>query len=169
MAAQVALMPAPDDLALMGDLSAALDEPFESERYYSLAEAAWISDAPDPARLARFLSDRNRRVDEAVVLARAASADRADIFTADALAWALYRAGHLDEASGAIETALATGSKDRTIRYHAAAIAFARGDRVAAGRFIAEALDGAPHFDLVVAPAARALERRLSSPEGNNP
>ncbi len=70
----------------------------EAERSYRLAEAAWRSDTPEPARLARFLADRAGRADEAVRVAEAAIAERRDIFTADALAWAYFRAGRLEDA-----------------------------------------------------------------------
>ena len=58
--------------------SAATDD---AERHYRLAEAAWESDAPDPAQLALFLADRGRRLDDAVRIAEAAAAERRDIVT----------------------------------------------------------------------------------------
>ena len=47
--------------------------------------------------------------------AQRAAAVRADIFTLDALAWALFRSGRVAEAATAIEQALRTGTKDRVI------------------------------------------------------
>ncbi len=55
-------------------------------------------------------------------LAEQASADRDDIFTDDALAWAYFRAGRAEDARHAIRRALRTGTRDRGIRAHAAAI-----------------------------------------------
>jgi hypothetical protein len=75
---------------------------------------------PDPPRLARFLSERGRRLGEAIRLAE--STDRQDIFTADALAWAHFQTGRLAEAQAKIKVALSTGSRDRLIREHAAAM-----------------------------------------------
>ena len=126
MAARVAATPAPDDLAFTGDLAAALGRAAEAERYYGLAEAAWISDAPDPSRLARFLAERNRRPADALRIATEAATTRHDIFTLDALAWALYRNGKLDEARMTIARALAIGTRDATIRAHADTIAKAQ-------------------------------------------
>jgi tetratricopeptide (TPR) repeat protein len=117
--------PAPATLALAGDLLAALGRTDEAERQYRLAEAAWQSDVPDPPRLARFLAEHGRRLDEAIRLAE--STDRQDIFTADALAWAYFQTGRLTEAQAKIKIALSTGSRDRAIREHAAAIARAAG------------------------------------------
>jgi tetratricopeptide (TPR) repeat protein len=121
--ARLAVAPTPAEAAFAGDLLQTLGRADEAERQYRLAEAAWRVDAPEPSRLARFLAEHGRRVDEAVALAERVSADRHDIFTEDALAWAYYRAGRLDKARAAIQQALRTGSRDREIREHAAAIA----------------------------------------------
>ena len=55
-------------------------------------------------------------------LAESAAADRHDIFTEDALAWSYFKAGRVSEAAAAIRRALRTGTRDQTIRAHAAAI-----------------------------------------------
>jgi tetratricopeptide (TPR) repeat protein len=91
-------------------------------REYALAEAGWRVDAPQPAVLARFLAEHDRSLEEAVRLAESAAVDRHDIFTDDALAWAYYKAGRVQDAGAAIRRALRTGSKDQTIRRHAAVI-----------------------------------------------
>jgi len=113
--------PAPATLAMAGDALAALGRTDEAERQYRLAEAAWQSDAPDPSRLARFLAEHGRRPDDAIRIAE--STGRQDIFTADALAWAYFQTGRLADAQAKIKVALSTGSRDRFIREHAAAIA----------------------------------------------
>jgi len=48
------------------------------------------------------------------------------------------------------------------VLYHAAAIQHALGDEPAARSLVEAALDGHPTFDLVNAPAARALRDELS-------
>ena len=151
--------PSPGVAALTGDLLRALGREDEAERQYLLAEAAWREDAPEPARLARFLVERGRRTGEALAMLQAES--RRDIFTEDARAWAFFRSGRLAEAERAMQAALSTGTRDRVIRYHAAAIAQATGDEVAARRFVDEALAGAPRFDLIAAPDALVLRRTL--------
>ena len=114
--------PTPDVYAYLGDLLSGMGRRDESERHYALAEAAWRSDAPEPKNLARFLAERGRKIDEAVQIAEAAAVSRRDIFTQDALAWAYFKAGRLGDAQRAIALARRTGSRDRDILRHAAAI-----------------------------------------------
>ena len=120
--AMLATTPTPADLALSGDLMAKLGQPEAAERQYRLAEAAWRSDAPEPSRLARFLAEHGRRLDEAIAIGERARIDRNDIFTADALAWAYFQTGQLDKAKAMMALALRTGTRDRIIRAHAAEI-----------------------------------------------
>lgn len=101
-----------------------------AERQYRLAEAAWRTDAPEPSRLARFLAEHGRRLDEAIAIGEQARIDRNDIFTADALAWAYFQIGQIDKAKTMMALALRTGTRDRAIRAHAAAISRAAERRV---------------------------------------
>jgi tetratricopeptide (TPR) repeat protein len=157
--------PLPADFALAGDLFAAIGRADEAERHYRLAEALWRSDVPEPSRLARFLAERGRNLEDAVRLAESTFADRRDIFTADARAWAYFQTGRLDRAQAAIKDALRTGTRDRIVLYHAAAIEHAAGHRDAAARLVAKSLENAPRFDLIAAPAAAALARTISQPQ----
>lgn len=68
----------------------------------------------------------------AVRRARRALEVRPSIVGHDALAWSLFRADDVDGAVTEIEAALETGSQDPLIRYHAAEISAAIGDRDAA-------------------------------------
>lgn len=114
--------PTPDLAVRTGDVLRRLGRRDGADRQYALAEAGWRSDAPEPKNLARFLADHDRKIEEAVAIAEAAAADRHDIFTDDALAWSYFKAGRLADARTAIARALRTGSRDATIRAHAAAI-----------------------------------------------
>jgi tetratricopeptide (TPR) repeat protein len=118
----LAASPTPAGLAFAGDLLVSLGRTGEAERYYRLAEAAWQSDVPEPARLARFLAEHSRRIADAVRIAEAAAATRNDIFTDDALAWAYFQNGQIDKARAASLQARRTGSRDAAIVAHAAAI-----------------------------------------------
>ena len=154
--------PSPDVAAALGDIHATLGDTGSADRFYALAEAGWRVDAPQPALLARFLAERNRKTEEAFQLAQRAAADRHDIFTEDALAWCAYRSGRLQDAVKATRRALRTGTVDRRILYHAAVIARATGDENEAERLVTRAVDGLPQFDPVLGPQALELQRALS-------
>lgn len=161
---QFDVAPSADLAAIIGDVFMALGKPGEAEKYYAVAESIWQYDTPDPAGLARFLADRNRRIPEALTLARQASAERHDIFTEDALAWASYKAGRIEEALASSQRALRTGTQDRHLVTHAAAIQEAAGDLSAARRLADLALAGNERFDLLGAAEAQAVLRKLGPP-----
>ncbi len=147
----------PEYAARMAELEQALGRPTEAARHVALAEQGWRHDMPEPAQLARLLARDRGRAAEALAIAEQAAATRQDIFTMDAVAWAALRAGRLARAVEASRLALRTGTRDRGILYHAAAIAAAAGDRSTARTLVTRALDGHPTFDLVLAPEARTL------------
>ena len=128
--------PTPDVAEKLGDLYAAIGRPAEASRQYALAEAGWRFDSPQPAFLARFLAEHHGNLDEAVRLAEGAARDRQDIFTQDALAWCYFKAGRLRQAAAAIQHAQRTGTRDRSILFHAAAITEALGDASGARKLL---------------------------------
>jgi tetratricopeptide (TPR) repeat protein len=117
----------PESVAMRGDLLAALGDTRRADALYVEAErlerAGWESEQPQPGALARFLAARDRNVPEAVRLAERAAAERQDVHTMDALAWAYFKAGRTADASKVIRRALRTGTVDAHIRCHAAVIA----------------------------------------------
>jgi tetratricopeptide (TPR) repeat protein len=122
--------PTPELAARIGDLLESLGRHEEAERQFALAEAGWRSEVSEPKNLARFLADHGKP-EQAVIVAEQAAASRHDIFTDDALAWAYFRSGRLEDARRMIGQALRTGTRDREIRLHAESIA-AAAPRVAA-------------------------------------
>ena len=114
--------PTPDLALQLAHAARALGRLDEADRYDALAEQMWRDDMPDPIALARLLADRGRKLDEAVEMARRARESRRDIFTEDALAWALFKSGRVDDAREAMDRALRTGTRDRVIQSHRAAI-----------------------------------------------
>jgi tetratricopeptide (TPR) repeat protein len=120
---QLERTPTLDLAGRIGDIYAQDGNRVEAERYYQLAEdLAGPAMAQTEANLALFLAERNRKLSEAVTVAESVAATRHDIFTADALAWAYFKTGRLDEARSASERALRTGTRDKRILAHAAAI-----------------------------------------------
>jgi tetratricopeptide (TPR) repeat protein len=118
--------PTPELAATIGDLLERLGDRPGAEAMYAQAESlereGWKMEEPQPAALARMLSERGRKIDESVALAEQAVRTRHDIFTMDALAWAYFQSGRLGEARAASLEALRTGSMDRRIRCHAKVI-----------------------------------------------
>jgi tetratricopeptide (TPR) repeat protein len=120
---QMKRTPTLDLAARVGDLYAEVGNAAESERYYQLAEdLAGPGAAQTEAHLALFLADHDRKLPEAVKIGEAVAAMRQDIFTEDAVAWAYYKVGRLDEALAASTRALRTGTRDERILSRAALI-----------------------------------------------
>jgi tetratricopeptide (TPR) repeat protein len=111
----------------------------------------------DGRTLSQFFSTKDRDHDEAVSLAEAEKKVRDDIYTEDALAWALYRKGDFARARAASDKATALGTKDARLLYHAGAIRIAAGDKAAGERLVREALRLNPAFDRTGAAEAAKL------------
>jgi tetratricopeptide (TPR) repeat protein len=92
----------------------------------------------DPRTLALFLATRRTAPMQAIAVAERELQTRADVFTLDALAWALAAGGRLDEAGSAMTRALAAGTRDARLFLHAAAIADLQGRRNDARRWLTE-------------------------------
>jgi tetratricopeptide (TPR) repeat protein len=154
-----ARLPQPELVAALGDLYALEGRSGEAEAQYRLVEGiAEISASTGSVydrQLILFAADHGRGIDEAVARARAELATRGDIYGHDALAWALYRAGKLDEAAVHADAALALGTDDPRLAYHAGLIAAARGDTDRAARLLVRAVEGAAFLPPLQAVAAR--------------
>ena len=111
----------------------------------------------DPRTLSLFLSTRGRDLPLALELAALERRSRGDVYTRDALGWALYRSGRVAEALVESDAAVALGTPDARLLYHSGAIRIAAG-RVAEGRqCVREALTLNPKFDAVTAAEAQKL------------
>jgi tetratricopeptide (TPR) repeat protein len=97
----------------------------------------------DPRTFALYLATRRERTGEALALAQKEMANRQDVFTLDALAWSLAAAGRTAEADDAMKRALAEGTKDARLFYHAGVIAAARGESARARRWLDKAASSA--------------------------
>jgi tetratricopeptide (TPR) repeat protein len=93
----------------------------------------------DPRTLALFLSTRHESPETALQLAQAELDSRSDVFTHDALAWSLAAAGKLSEAHSEMQRALAEGTEDGRLFFHAAVIASKTGYRADADRWLRKA------------------------------
>jgi tetratricopeptide (TPR) repeat protein len=82
----------------------------------------------DPRTYSLYLSSTGRLPDTALKLAREEFNTRGDIFTEDALAWALAASGNVDDAKVHMRKALREGTSDARLFMHAAVIASRAGD-----------------------------------------
>lgn len=165
-----ARVPAPDLVAALGDVRAARGDAAGAAEQYGfveyLAKVATANGGTYGRQLALFYADHDQRPAEAVRLAREETAIRDDVFTADALAWALLKADRPRAAARAMHRARRLGTDDANFAYHAGMIAARLGrDRIAA-RLLRNALAGVLAFDLHQAPVARAELARLERQHG---
>jgi tetratricopeptide (TPR) repeat protein len=82
---------------------------------------------------------------------------RRDIYGYDLLAWALHKSGDDREAARAMQSALALGTRDAMLLYHAGMIAFAQGDRPQAREYLNQALQVNRYWDPFQPAQARAV------------
>jgi tetratricopeptide (TPR) repeat protein len=122
------------------------------------AELETRGEASDPRTYSLFLATRGGKAAEAVRLARAELANRSDVFTEDALAWALASGGDYAGADSAMQAALAASTKDARLFLHAGEIAENRGEPDRAKTYFGEA----EKYSGTLTPSERTLlERRL--------
>ena len=95
--------------------------------------------------LALVFADQDRNF--ALELAQAELEVRGDVYTYDALAWALCKNGKLVEAARAAGQALQFGTPEPTFYYHAGMIAHALGNKAEAAKYLERALALNPAFD----------------------
>jgi tetratricopeptide (TPR) repeat protein len=138
-----------------GDAASASGKPEEAAEAY--AKVVQLGKQGERRALAAFWASRNEQIEQATELAKQELAHRGDIYTWDAYAWALYRAGRIEEAQGAIANATRLGTKDARLMFHHGAILVASGDRESGMRKIGEALALDPGFDRAGAEEARRM------------
>jgi tetratricopeptide (TPR) repeat protein len=98
-------------------------------------------------------------LEKALQLALAELRTRKDIYGYDAAAWAHFKNGNLEEAQIFIEQAMALGTRDAQLYFHAGMIALELGQKDQAREYLEEALAINPHFSILHAEKARrALE-----------
>ncbi len=138
---------------------AAGDEKGAAEAEKRLVE---IGRASDRRTLAAFYATKDKEHDEALSLLRAELSIRKGIYTSDALAWALYRKGDFAAARKESDEALAHGTREPALLFHAGAIRIAQGEKKEGDKLVREALRLNPHFD----PTAAAEAKKLLGQEG---
>lgn len=121
------------------------------------AEAVRLGRQGDHLTLALFLATKSRDTEEALRLAQAEHEARPNTQVEDAYAWALYRTGQLAEARAASDRALALGTKEPRLLFHAGAIRLAQGETAEGQALLKQALALNPAFDVTAAAEAHKL------------
>lgn len=135
----VAIEPLPEPLWLLAEALTEAGQHDEAKAVFE--ELARTGERSDPRTHALFLATTGRSPDSALRLAEAELKERADYFTRDALAWALFANGRIAEARVEMDRALAGGTIDARLFFHAAMIANAAGETAEAADWIASARD----------------------------
>ena len=166
-----AMVPAPETIALLGDAYAAIGESAKAKIQYAIIEDMGTLEKSQGViydrQRALFNAEHNRDLPEAIALARGELKARRDIYSFDTLAWVLYKSGKFDEAQKLMQPALAQGTKDATLFFHAGMIANARGQHQSAQKYLSKALEINPQFHPSAPKEAQALLSRLNLSDAN--
>ncbi len=161
----IAVVPMPIYVAELGDLYTRAGNPAEAKKQYQLVQyiglLGHINQVLHNRDLALFYADHDIKLDESLVLARKEFEVRHDIYTWDALAWALYKNGNYQEASDAMENALRPGTRDALLLFHAGMIAGKMGQTELAKQRLLMALRINPQFHVIYAGVAAQRLKEL--------
>lgn len=155
----------PATLGLVGDAYRAMGDGSKAQEYYRTMELAVLRQ-PGPFHRAwsLFLLDHDREVPRVLAKVREEIQTRRDIYGYDLLAWALHKSGDDKDAAAAMRSALALGTRDAMLLYHAGMIAFAQGNRKQARDYLNQALQVNPYWDPFQPAQARAVLASLPQP-----
>jgi tetratricopeptide (TPR) repeat protein len=155
--------PAADYALLLGELELVLGQPGRAEAHFALVRRLEHKELAfgvnKGTELAVFEADHGspRR---AVAIARGAWRRAPSVRSANALGWALTRAGRPEAALPWARRALRLGTRDPLFLYHAGITALRAGETAAARRWLSRSLSLNPRFSPLFAPRAeRALAR----------
>jgi len=161
----IAVAPQPDALAALGDLYALRGDSKLAEQQYATVEAiaqlAALNRQVYNRQLVLFSVNHERNVAEALRLADQELAVRKDVYGYDAKAWALLANGRAADADAAMQQALALGTRDALLDYHAGMIASALGDTARARTSLTAALAIKGALDPLSAGRAQAALEKL--------
>lgn len=160
----VNIVPQPDYLAALGDLYSLTGKTDQARIQYNTVEyiggLAELNQQVYNRQLANFYSDHDISLEKALNLALAELETRKDIYGYDAAAWAEYKNGNYQKAQEYMEQAMALGTQDARLYFHAGMIAYALGQNQSARDYLEQAMDINPHFSILdFATANETLER----------
>ncbi len=151
--------PQTEFVARLGDWYALNGHPAAAQKQYEtvtfMAEVEAANAVLTNRQLALFYANHDRHLETALALAERELETRGDIYAYDTLAWALYKNGRTAAAAAAMETALAQGTSDALLYYHAGMIFAAQDQTAEAVAMLQKALALNPYFDLLQAQIAQ--------------
>ena len=157
----------PATLGVLSDAWAALGDWGQSASY---AGAMRLSALTQPGPIHRawglFLLDHGEQATEVLSRARRELATRRDVYGYDLVAWSLHTLGRDREAWPLMQRALAQGTEDAMLWYHASRVAEATGDAGAARALAQRAAAVNPRFHPTGAIAEGSPESTVHAPEG---
>ncbi|MFF5971708.1 tetratricopeptide repeat protein [Streptomyces sp. NPDC012769] len=155
-------LPLPEYFVEAGELYEALDRDAEAQALYERARTGgW----PGAEAVLGLLEAEHGDPAEAVKRLRAEWArGHRSVRVADALGWALHRAGESEEALEYAKRATDEGLRSALFAYHRGEIERALGTSGPARRHLAEALRTNPHFSPLLAPRAKEALAVLGDP-----
>jgi tetratricopeptide (TPR) repeat protein len=159
-------LPMPQYVVELGEIELAAGQPARAHRDLALLGAQQrllkAAGVETDALIALHEADHGD-ARHAVELGREAWHAAPSVRSADALGWALTRAGRPGEGLRWARRALRLGSRDPSFLCHAGMAARAAGRDGLARRYLRRALRQAPHFSALRAPRARSALRRLEA------
>jgi len=162
----LAIVPMPDYAAALHDVYALLGRRTEAARQLALLD---VLDRMDRAgsetgnrALAMAYANHDYRLARAGVLTATELTVRQDVFTWDARAWVLFKEGKLAEARATMKKAMAQGTQEAAMYFHAGMISAALGEKGEAVDSLKKALELNPNFDLRLGAVAKDRLREMN-------
>jgi tetratricopeptide (TPR) repeat protein len=148
----------PATLGIVGDAYRATGDSGRAAEYYRSMELA-VLHQPGPFHRAwsLFLLDHDRDIPRVLAKVREEIRTRRDIYGYDLLAWALHQSGDNRNARDMMDRALALGTRDAMLLYHAGIIARALRQDHRARDYLHRALETNPYWDPFQPAQARAI------------
>ena len=154
----IALSLDPATLGTLSDAYAARGDTARSAEYERALEVAVLSQPGAYHRAwSLFLLDHREHLDEVHAKVRAELRTRTDIYGWDLYAWSLHQRGENEQARAAMAHALALGTQDASLFYHAGVIERSLGHNAEAQSYLERALGTNPYFHPTQPAVARAM------------
>jgi tetratricopeptide (TPR) repeat protein len=148
----ISRVPRADYFQALGDVYLYMGKPTEAKPWYDKALAGYLKSVEQGNahflhHLAGLYSDSVENPAEAVRWARKDLEVRHSVYAHDALAWAYYKNGDFTAATNEVTQALAMGTRDAHLLFHASMIYSRAGQLDRGGEFLKQALEVNPRYN----------------------